>query len=133
MLPRTDADAGVANTIVITTNYAIIGMGILMAATTSALTSALTIVFGGLSVGIGFGLQELIANFISASCSSSSRRCASVTWSKSADSAPFRRCACATVRNVDNVEIFVPNKTLLTSTVAAYTFSDRGAPRSASA
>ena len=32
VLPRTDADAGVANTIVITTNYAIIGMGILMAA-----------------------------------------------------------------------------------------------------
>ena len=35
---RTDADAGVANTIVITTNYAIIGMAFL-AATTSALTS----------------------------------------------------------------------------------------------
>ena len=35
------------------------------------------------------------------------------------------RMRATVLRNVDNVEIFVPNKTLLTSTVAAYTFSDR--------
>jgi small-conductance mechanosensitive channel len=129
VLPRTQADAGVANTIVITTNYAIIGIGILMAATTLGFDlSALTIVFGGLSVGIGFGLQELIANFISGILlvfEQTLRPGDTVEVGGQRGTVTQMRMRATVLRNIDNVEIFVPNKTLLTSTVAAYTFSDR--------
>lgn len=129
ILPRTQADAGVAHTILVVTNYAIISIGILTAASTLGFDlSSLAIIFGGLSVGIGFGLQELIANFISGILlvfEQTLRPGDIVEVGNQRGTVSQMRMRSTVLRNIDNHEIFVPNKTLLTSEVVVYTLSER--------
>lgn len=128
-LPRTQADAGVAHTIIVVTNYAIIGIGILTAASILGFNlSSLVIIFGGLSVGIGFGLQELIANFVSGILlvfEQTLRPGDIVEVGAQRGTVSQMRMRSTVLRNIDNHEIFVPNKTLLTSEVIVYTMSER--------
>ena len=90
--------------------------------------SALALIGGGLSVGIGFGLQELIANFISGILllfEQSLRLGDIIEVDGQRGTVSQLRMRATVLRTIDNVEVFVPNKTLLTSTVATYTHSDR--------
>ncbi len=118
-----------ANAIILTTNYGIIGIGILMAASALGFDlTSLAIIFGGLSVGIGFGLQELIANFISGILlvfEQTIRPGDILEVEGQRGTVTQMRMRATVLRNIENHEIFVPNKTLLTSVVAAYTLSDR--------
>lgn len=129
VLPRTQADSGVANTIVLVSYYSIIGFGIFIAASALGFDlTALLVIFGGLSVGIGFGLQELVANFISGVLLvfEQTLRPGDVVEVEGQRGTVTQMGMRATVlRNIDNIELFIPNKTLLTSNVAAYTLTDR--------
>lgn len=90
--------------------------------------STLTIIGGGLSVGVGFGLQELVSNFISGLLllSDQSLRVGDViTVGGKSGTVDQLRMRATVLRTLDNVEIFVPNKDLLTSTVETYTHTDR--------
>lgn len=126
---RPDTDTGVANTVVISTYYGIIALGILTAVSTIGFDlSTLTIILGGLSVGISFGLQELVANFISGILlvfEQSLRPGDVIQVSGHAGKVEKLRLRSTVLKTLDNVEIFVPNKTLLTSTVETYTHTDR--------
>lgn len=129
ILPHTEADAGVSNTVSVTSNYAIIAIGVLIAANSIGFNlSALAIIFGGLSVGIGFGLQELVANFISGILLLFERTLRPgdvVEIGGQRGVVGQLRMRSTVLRTFDNVEIFVPNKTLLTSPVSTYTHTDR--------
>jgi small-conductance mechanosensitive channel len=90
--------------------------------------SALTIIGGGLSVGIGFGLQELVANFISGILlmfEQSLRVGDVVEVSGQRGVVHDLRMRSTVLRTVDNNEILVPNKTLLTSIVTVLTLTER--------
>lgn len=126
---RPDADMGAASTIMIVSYYTIVGLGILTSLSALGFNlSALTIIFGGLSVGIGFGLQELVANFISGILllfEQSLRPGDVIEVSGQRGTVNQLRMRATVLRTIDNVEIFVPNKTLLTSSVSTYTHTDR--------
>ncbi len=63
---RTGAEQGVIDSIATLTRYALLSMGIVLALSVLGLDfTSLAIIAGGLSVGIGIGMQEFVANFIS--------------------------------------------------------------------
>ncbi len=129
VLPNTGADPGVAHTIELVVHYTIIGMGIFVAANALGFDlTALLVIGGGLSVGIGFGLQELVANFISGVLlvfEQTIRPGDIVEVAGQRGTVTQMGMRATVLRNIDNIELFVPNKTLLTSSVAAYTLTDR--------
>jgi len=66
VLPRMNLPRGVPGAITRLTHYAIIVGGVMIAATAAGLDfSRLTLVIGALGVGIGFGLQNVVNNFVS--------------------------------------------------------------------
>lgn len=79
-------------------------------------------------MGIGFGLQELVANFISGILllfEQSIRPGDVIEINNKVGRVEKLRIRSTTVRTNDNVEIIVPNQALLTSSVTTYTHSDR--------
>lgn len=133
VLPRAQADPGVTNTVLVTSRYALVAIGVMAALSTLGFDlSALAIIFGGLSVGIGFGLQELVANFISGILllfEQSLRPGNIIEVGGQRGSVSQLRMRATVLRTFDNIEVIVPNKTLLTSTVSTYTMTDRNVRR----
>jgi small-conductance mechanosensitive channel len=66
VVPRLRLRRGSAQSMVSLANYVVWGLGITMAASAAGLTGTqLAVVVGALSVGIGFGLQTIVNNFVS--------------------------------------------------------------------
>jgi potassium-dependent mechanosensitive channel len=66
ILPEVSLPRGLGNTISTLTYYAILFLGLLVALAIAGFhIGELAIVFGALSVGIGFGLQDVVKNFVS--------------------------------------------------------------------
>lgn len=124
-----EVEADVANTVSNAARYGVVGLGVLVA--TSALgteLSALAWIAGGLVVGLGFGLQELFANFVSGIVLVFERivRPGDVIEVDGTRGSVTKVLLRATVlQTPDNAEIVVPNKELMTRTVLALTYSDR--------
>jgi len=90
--------------------------------------TTLAFISGGLSVGIGFGLQEIVANFISGILllfEQSLRPGDIVTVEGEMGEVKNLSIRATTVSTFDNVELVVPNQRFLTSTVRTYTKSNR--------
>lgn len=129
VLPKMDADPGVTNTILTISQYVVIIAGILATLASLGLDlSTLAIIGAGLSVGIGFGLQELVANFISGILllfEQSIRPGDVVQVEGQIGTVEKLRIRSTTVRTFDNIEVIVPNQSLLTSAVTTYTHTNR--------
>ncbi len=66
VLPRMDLPRGIPNTISMTAHYSIILIGLLLGVGFMGIDlSSLAFIVGALGVGIGFGLQNLVNNFVS--------------------------------------------------------------------
>jgi potassium efflux system protein len=66
VLPRLDLRQGSRHSLITLVNYTVYGLGIAMAASALGLTGTqLAVVVGALSLGIGFGLQTIVNNFVS--------------------------------------------------------------------
>jgi small-conductance mechanosensitive channel len=90
--------------------------------------TALAVIGGGLSVGIGFGLQSIISNFISGIVllfERSLRPGDVVEVGGIMGTVKKLDIRATTVRRFDNISMIIPNETLFTSTVTNYTQNDQ--------
>ncbi len=108
--------------------YFLIGIGIvLLFGYVGFDSTALAAISGGLSVGIGFGLREIIGNFISGIgllFEGSLRPGDMLEVEGELSTVENVSIRATTVRTFDNVEKIVPNQQLFTSIVTTYTGTD---------
>ncbi len=125
----TDADPGVIHSVTTLTRYVVISLGILVALGSLGLSlTSLAFIAGGLSVGIGFGMQDIIANFISGIVllfEQSLRPGDMVDVDGEFGTVEKLNIRSTVLRTLLNVELIVPNQTFLTSKVRTFTKSDR--------
>ncbi len=124
-----EVEADVANTVSNVVRYSVVGLGALVGLGMMGVEiGALAWISGALLVGIGFGLQELIANFVSGIVLIFERivRPGDVIEVDGTRGSVTKVQLRATVlQTPDNTEIVVPNKELMTKSVLALTYSDR--------
>ena len=116
-------------TIVTLVNYTVIAFGIIVAAATLGFSGTqLTDVFGALGVGIGFGLQTIVANFLSGLILIFERpikvgdRIQTVDHFGIITDIGIRA---STIRTFDGAEVVVPNSDLVSKEVINWTRSDQ--------
>lgn len=126
---KTGMDSGVIESIVTVTRYAILAIGVLVALFVLGVDFAsLALIGGGLSIGIGIGLQKIVANFISGLMllSEQSMRPGDVIdLNGRLGTVEQVNIRSSTIRTLNNVELVVPNETFVTTEVTTYTKSDK--------
>jgi small-conductance mechanosensitive channel len=122
-------EPGLVQTISVVTSYIIIGVGILIALGSIGLNlTALTVIAGGASVGLAFGLQEIFNNFISGFILIFERSLEAgqvVEVENNTGSVKKVGIRSTTIRTLDNVELIVPNSRFLTETVTNLTKTEQ--------
>lgn len=129
VLVRGEVEPDVADTVSGVARYAVIGFGGLIALGFLGIDiSALAWISGALVVGLSFGLQELIANFVSGIVLISERivrpgDVIEVNGTQGIVSKVFMRAT--VLQTYDKTDFVIPNKELMTKPVLALTYSDR--------
>jgi len=110
------------------TTYAVVAAGILLVlGTIGAQWSKLQWLVAALGVGIGFGLQEIVANFISGLIILFERPVRigdTVTVGETIGTVTRIQIRATTIRDWDGLELLVPNKEFITSRLLNWTLSD---------
>jgi small-conductance mechanosensitive channel len=131
LLPRLKLKRGVSNAISTVVQWAILGVGLLTAGSALGLQSGqLAIVFGALGVGIGFGLQNVVSNFVSGLILIFEQPVKvgdKVEITSLALIGEVRRIGirASVVRTFEGAEVIVPNSNLISSEVVNWTLSDQ--------
>jgi potassium efflux system protein len=125
---RTSVSASARYTVSTLLNYVIVGVGIVAGLSALGLQwSQLQWLVAALGVGIGFGLQEIIANFISGLIILFERpiRIGDVVSTGDKDGVVTRiRIRATTIRDWDGKELLVPNKEFITGRLLNWSLSD---------
>ena len=131
VLERNKAEPGLLETVSKVARYAVLAAGVIIALGVLGVDlGTLGWITTGLSVGIGFGLQELFANFASGIVLTFERsvRPGDVIESQGTRGVVSQVGMRATViTTADRAEVFVPNKELMTKPLIALTYSNRTA------
>lgn len=126
---RLDAEPGMVQSVATLTRYAIIALGIVVSLATIGFdATSLALVAGGLSVGIGIGLQEIVANFVSGLTllfEQSLRPGDVIELEGRVNRVEKVSLRSTMVRTLDNIELIIPNATFTTAQVSSLTKSDR--------
>jgi potassium efflux system protein len=129
LLQYTEMSAGTRYTVMTLTNYVIVTTGLVVVfKTLGADWSQLQWLVAALGVGIGFGLQEIIANFVSGIIILFERpiRIGDVVTVGETDGVVTRiRSRATTIRNWDGKELLVPNKEFITGRLLNWSLSDQ--------
>ncbi len=129
VLVRLDLPKGVPGTISTLTHWIILGVGLLVAAGVAGIDlTRLTLLAGALGVGIGFGLQNLVNNFVSGLILVFERPIAIGDWVQVGTlTGRVQRIGMrsSTVRTVEGAEVIVPNGNLIANEVTNWTLADR--------
>jgi potassium efflux system protein len=131
ILPRLKLKRGASNAISTVVQWTILGAGLLTAGSALGLQAGqLAIVFGALSVGIGFGLQNIVSNFVSGLILIFEQPVKvgdKVEITSLALTGEVRRIGirASVVRTFDGAEVIVPNGNLISSEVVNWTLSDQ--------
>ena len=125
----TNVDPGSTKATLTLIRYVLIIAGIIFALSQLELDpTTLAVISGGLSVGIGFGLREILSNFISGIFLLFERSLhPGDVIEKDGQLCVVQdlRIRTTTVRTLDNVELVIPNQMFFTSSFQTYTGSDK--------
>jgi potassium efflux system protein len=128
MLQQTELTAGSRYTVTTMTNYIIVAVGMILFFNMIGVDwSKVQWLVAALGVGIGFGLQEIVANFISGIIILFERpiRVGDIVTIGNNEGAVVRiRIRATTIRNWDRKELLVPNKEFITGQLINWTLSD---------
>jgi small-conductance mechanosensitive channel len=128
VLPYSGLDAGGKALIRAGVGYVGITLAALVAIATTGLDlSNLAIVAGALSVGIGFGLQNVVNNFVSGLILLVERPIKAGDWVELASGMGYVKkvnVRSTEIQTFDRASLFVPNSELISSTVTNWTHSD---------
>ncbi len=129
MQERSTVDPGVIESVVTISRYVVIGIGLLIALYLLGVNMAtLALIGGGLSIGVGFGLQNIIANFISGLVLLFEQSVLPgdvIEIDGQIGIVDHVNIRATTVRTLDNIEVLVPNETFITTEVTTLTKTNR--------
>jgi small-conductance mechanosensitive channel len=129
--PRTSLPRGIPYALSTLARYGFYSLGFLLALAAAGIQlGQLTIMLGGLGVGIGLGLQDLVKNFAAGLTLLFERRVHVGDAVQISSQEIFGRVLtigirATVVRNWNGVEVVVPNADLVSNTVSNWTLSDR--------
>ena len=128
VLPRLSLPRGVPGAISVSVNYAILLVGFVLALSAAGMDPGrVTLVAGALSVGIGFGLQNVVNNFVSGIILLFERPIQIgdlVTLGNTNGQVRRIGFRSSTIATADGAEVVVPNGTLLSERVINWTLSN---------
>jgi potassium-dependent mechanosensitive channel len=129
VLPKIELPHGASNSIATLTYYAVATIGLIVALSAAGFQpSQLTIVVGALSVGIGFGLQNIVNNFVSGLILMFERPIQpGDVVEVSGTSGTVREIGMRATRlkTAEGADVVVPNGTLLSQNLLNWTLSDK--------
>jgi potassium-dependent mechanosensitive channel len=129
LLQRLPLDAGARYALTTLLQYLIVGIGVITAFSTIGFQwSSIQWLVAALGVGLGFGLQEIVANFISGIILLFERpiRVGDVVTLDDTTGVVSRiRIRATTIINYDKQEMLIPNKEFITGRVINWTLTDK--------